>query len=362
MQIGIVYASDYDSLSPGGIRNYIVALGDSAPKSIFFTYFGIGRPEGQLNSRGDKFIPVGNLSSKPKRMKLNSFFALRLLSKKLPYFDALIFHRADNLVFTRTRRNVTKILILHGGTDNAKIVNKNKGLLSRFYKVIEIIARAKADQVFSVDPARTLPPTVNGKGVNPAPLVYDKKLFNLTGTSSNRKDFAILSRFSSEKRNSIIIEAFKKSGVEGTLHAIGDGPEMQNLNKLAGSANVIFHGFLKPEEISEMFKHKVGRLLSASDCEGFPLAFLEATACGCETIGLDAPGVTSALNYLGGKVVRDERDLQKSFQTPITLSDTDKISGLGRAPEEFWSTLRREIPSASDKFPTAKSNGTTMKK
>jgi glycosyltransferase involved in cell wall biosynthesis len=362
INVGIVYPSDYETISPGGIRNYILAMSNHLPESVNLTYYGLDTEHHKREIRGNPFVSMGSLSSKPKFMKTNVFFAWRLRSRRISGNEVLIFHRADNLLAARIARQTLKVLILHGGTDNIKIINKNKGLFSHLYKFIEVIARAKADLVLSVDPNRTLPAVVRGKGVSRAPLVYDRGLFNSVDVSSERKDFAILGRFATEKRHHLVIKAFRDSNVAGTLHAIGDGPEIEKLQEAAGSSKVVFHGFLEPEQIAKLLKDKVGRLITASECEGFPLALLEAGACGCEIVGLDAPGVTNAIEELGGLVLTTQEQLMDSFSHPPISNFYDRAVQLGSSLEDFWSSLLIGLSPNPPSEAFANRSGTSTKK
>lgn len=100
--------------------------------------------------------------------------------------------------------------------------------------------------------------------------------------------FCFAGRLEDEKGVRRIIEAFKllndkdKEKVK-EVHFIGNGPNMDVYKSLAHGFNInfIFHGFLKFDDLFEIFKKSHFFLLPSSASEGFPKVIAEALNFGC---------------------------------------------------------------------------------
>ncbi|MBI4214397.1 glycosyltransferase family 4 protein [archaeon] len=99
---------------------------------------------------------------------------------------------------------------------------------------------------------------------------------------NSRRDFDLLyvGRLAKVKRLDWMIRA--ASEINASLAIVGDGPELENLQKLSDElkAEVAFFGRKPNEETPKYYaRAKVAALTSKS--EGFPLTAIEAIACGC---------------------------------------------------------------------------------
>lgn len=98
--------------------------------------------------------------------------------------------------------------------------------------------------------------------------------------------FCFAGRLEDEKGVRRIIEAFEMLNYKDKVkevHFIGNGPNMDVYKSLAHSSNIhfIFHGFLKFDDLFEIFKKSHFFLLPSSASEGFPKVIAEALNFGC---------------------------------------------------------------------------------
>lgn len=104
------------------------------------------------------------------------------------------------------------------------------------------------------------------------------------GKEENR--ILCVGRLSKEKGHVYLIDAFKKCNKKDWyLDIVGDGPEMDNLKRIAiGNSNIVFHGF--QSDINPFLsKSKIFVLPSLSEC--YPLALIEAMSVGKCCISTD---------------------------------------------------------------------------
>lgn len=120
-------------------------------------------------------------------------------------------------------------------------------------------------------------------------------------------------RFYNPKGADVLVEAFYKSGIEGKLVLVGDGPFRGKLEKMAKSFNiedrVVFLGAMEATpEVYNMFDLCV----VPSQKGGFDNVVIEAMACGIPTVATRATGI--------GEIAKNGRDLV------ITNIDSDSIA------------------------------------
>lgn len=99
----------------------------------------------------------------------------------------------------------------------------------------------------------------------------------------------------------VVIEAFSRvrAGLpEARLMIIGDGPELDNLRRLASRRglgdSVEFTGRLANERMVEVL-NRSHLFLNASPKEGWGLTVIEANACGVPVVGSDRPGLRDSI-------------------------------------------------------------------
>ena len=158
-----------------------------------------------------------------------------------------------------------------------------------------------------------------------ATIVYppvDLKKFS-TGLSTNREtkntksqasktlNYITTSRQVNWKRLDICVKACLKTGANLTL--IGDGPEHNNLVKIAnGAPNITFLPTMSQDELKKYLEQSDVYLFPS--CEPFGLAPIEAMACGVPVI---AYGKGGALDYIKPKI----NGMFFERQTPASLAE-----------------------------------------
>lgn len=108
--------------------------------------------------------------------------------------------------------------------------------------------------------------------------------------SSREKRFLFVGRLSEQKNLKNLIRAF--SQMELGLDLYGAGELEDELRELAAdvSANVVFKGRVKNEELPEIY-NRYKYFILPSFYEGMPKTLLEAMACGCICFGTDVAGI-----------------------------------------------------------------------
>lgn len=118
------------------------------------------------------------------------------------------------------------------------------------------------------------------------------------------------------------------------LDIVGDGPERENLKKLAfGSPNIHFHGELPRKQALEMLA-STDIFITTNDYSNVSNSLLEAMAAGKTIIALDT-GMTGGIIHDGenGILVRDENLLTSALYRAIEDSITREM--LGNHAKEF---------------------------
>lgn len=98
----------------------------------------------------------------------------------------------------------------------------------------------------------------------------------------------------SEKRVDVLLEAWKSSGVGGTLTLLGEGPERPSLERLASSLGtpVSFKGV---QDDPTSFQREADIMVLPSDAEGMSNALIEAMVAGCACIATHVGGNVDCL-------------------------------------------------------------------
>jgi glycosyltransferase involved in cell wall biosynthesis len=182
-------------------------------------------------------------------------------------------------------------------------------------------------------------------GINPASIALvrcgvDSSAWQTLPPRSTEPLFVVLGRLVANKRVEILLRAWERvrPAIGGRLLVVGDGPERERLQALAGQG-VIFAGHVDDPQKWRMLASS-WLLLNASMREGWGIAVMEAAASGTPSIGFDVPGIRDAISDgLSGVLVDDEEGLVATW---IRLAqDGDERSRLGdgarhRAGEFSW--------------------------
>jgi glycosyltransferase involved in cell wall biosynthesis len=167
------------------------------------------------------------------------------------------------------------------------------GLKGSFGRMVEKASAQMPDQIISVSrrtagalksdgvPARKVLVVTNG-----IPFERISRIAPSHGTS----DVVFTGRLITDKHVDVLLHACAATERKIGLCILGDGPEKERLEKLAGELNITdttcFAGFLEEEEL--IARMKAARLfVLPSSREGFSITTLEAMACGLPIVTVD---------------------------------------------------------------------------
>lgn len=186
-------------------------------------------------------------------------------------------------------------------------ISRDDGSLA-FQDRLKRIALNKADGVIAVSSAMRDKFFPNAIVIgNP----FRHELFKVLDTDRPPLSFVFLGRLVSEKGVHIALESLKKIKEEMvsqlgdlTFRIIGDGPELENLEKLVRELElddqVIFEGRKQGSELVELL-NAAKYILIPSRWEGFGNVALEGMACGCLPFASDTGGLLDAVGDAGVK-------------------------------------------------------------
>lgn len=338
MKVAVLYATDFASISPGGIQNFITRVGRFAPPDMDITYIGLGEPR-SLPRPGDNFLSVGDAG----RGSVNGAF-LRGLSRVRQSFsgeyDLLVAHRAEHVLALPAR--VPTALTLHGGSWNA--LHANNRLFGLAYPAIEATACRLASSVLSVDAsghtwlARKLAGTI-------LPIATPASETFRTATSPPARDDLLLtaSRLVPEKR----IDRLIRLAAEGRRRLVifGDGPSRAQLERLAQEvdADVDFRGTVDSNQLAAEYREG-GIFCLSSAFEGYPLAAVEAATSGLPVVGVESSAV-SQLEFLGAVSTSSVAEALEVIENGRAGAIAPERAWRAHSPESvaaaFWDHVRR---------------------
>ena len=172
-------------------------------------------------------------------------------------------------------------------------------------------------------------PSVNFKAKNAL-----KKLYGI-----KNKSLIFQGRLSYEKSLDIVLKAFalmlkKDPGLQ--LMMVGDGPEKNNLEKLADKLkikdHVIFTGYIPyGKKIVEIYQAN-DIYLPASKSENMPMSILEAMACGLPIIAVKERGLAELIKSgVNGFFVKTDNPKNMAEKTLDLLADSDSMEKISQS-------------------------------
>ncbi|GAB3196385.1 hypothetical protein GCM10027261_18980 [Geodermatophilus arenarius] len=337
MDVGVVYATDFGLLSPGGIARFVARIGAQAPSDLRITYYLAGEPA-ELPRATDGAVIVHTAG---RRGPLNARFSAGLWSRRqeLARHDVVICHRPEYVPCLP--REAKTVLVLHGGSWNAWRFGRR--LFGLAYHVAEIPGCALSDLVISVDPA-SLSRAARSvtRRLVPTRAPVDDVFAPGPKSSNGCRRLLVAARLVPEKRIPILFEVAHDVGLPVTV--MGDGPERRRLERLAASLELdtTFLGAVTPLQIRDEYL-RGGILAMATKAEGYPLAVAEALSVGVPAVGLHGPGLTQLQPY-GLSLFRSPRDLSAGVRALLSTSDLD---GRAERAVRAWQDHRAEVVAES---------------
>jgi glycosyltransferase involved in cell wall biosynthesis len=183
-----------------------------------------------------------------------------------------------------------------------------------------------------------------------AKVIYppvDTDFFNLGKESSDKeKYFLVVSRFLPYKKIDLVIEAFKKNGIN--LKIVGDGPQKKYLKKISHSSkNIFFEGSVSQEKLRAFYQN--AQALIFPQVEDFGIVAAEAIACGAPVLAYKKGGALEIVEKGISGMFFDEQTpesinecIEKFFQTKF---DKEKIrkSALKFSEENFLKNIKNFV-------------------
>ncbi len=325
IRIAIVYATDLERTSLGGIASGLRELVGHLDERFRLTLVGVGEGGGgeevhkRIDGRDLTIIPVLPSSYRPGLLPLNIIFTARLFR-----FKARVLQQAD-LVHPRRMESAIPfiigkrkpvILTVHGASKFLVLVQTGLlrwRLVQKIYDLVEGFVLSRVDKVIFVsnegfeyyceryprlrNKFLVIPNSIDVSSFSP----IDRSLArSMHGVSASDLVVVYVGRLSREKRVELLLEAFARVVRErpvARLLIAGEGPEREPLCQRVASlglSNVRFLGMLT--------RDGVRALLSCADVfvlpslfEGFPNAVLEALSCGVPVVAADVGGVREIL-------------------------------------------------------------------
>lgn len=325
IRVGLVYASDFETMSPGGIAGSIEETVAALGGAVEFVAVGIRKAGGGPQGRflvGGRPLRLLAVMSAPRRfpwIPLNVEFTARLFplrSRILRSVDLIHVHRMELAIPFLAGKRRPVLLTIHGASKHHAYCTTGLlrwGLVRRLYDVVEGWVLARVDRVICVSEDglayyRRKFPALAHKFLR-IPNAFKLEGRGRVSRPAARREYglgdgqiavAFAGRLGAEKQVDRLVDAFAelaREAPQATLLIAGDGPErgavMERVARL-GVPNVRFLGMLP--------RSGVARVLAAADVlvlpsrfEGFPMVVLEALSEGVPVVATRVGGVTEIL-------------------------------------------------------------------
>ncbi len=156
------------------------------------------------------------------------------------------------------------------------------------------------------------------------------------------KNLVYMGRIGYEKSIDDVIKAtaiIKQKIPDIRLEIIGDGPEKENLRKLAEelglSKNVSFSGFLHGQELVRALQ-KADVFLLGSKSENMPLSVLEAMAVGLPIVAVSSLGLLEIVaGGENGFLISPDNPKEMAEKTILLLNDQEKLKKFSEKSREM---------------------------
>jgi len=149
----------------------------------------------------------------------------------------------------------------------------------------------------------------------------EKQLLEIPAASHKVKTFLTIARLVADKNIDVVIGAFQQLKSTGNkLYIVGDGPEKNNLMKMAANDDhIIFTGHVSNDRISEYFETADCIIISHYDFETGPLTGVEAMAAGRMIISAKTGAMQERLPFSNFWFDNDKSNLAVQMQAVVML-------------------------------------------
>ena len=289
------------SLRLGGAEKVLITILNHIDRSKYILSLALVKSEGSLVSELPRDVRLIDFDSKRTRFIIFNYIKLIWLSKPDIIFSTLghlnllciafKFILPSNIKFVCRETNIPSIK--YQRLANYSLYVAMYKLLYKRYDLINCQSQdMKNDLINNFNVPSTIVTVINnpcdinkikkGIKINNEKLNFSSKKYNLlaVGSLSYQKGYDLLLK---------IIKTMNDDKFHLTI--IGDGPEKNNLKKLADQLNIIDKiDFLGLVNNPYPYMTQADLLLLSSRYEGFPNVVLESMACGTPVISFNCPG------------------------------------------------------------------------
>lgn len=155
-------------------------------------------------------------------------------------------------------------------------------------------------------------------------------IFTNKSINTSREDFFLFVGRLEEKKGILELVRVFQTMKEATLHIVGDGPLMEEINTKA-SKNVLIFGQLSKEKVHEQLATCQALIFPSKWFEGMPMTILEAFANATPVIASKIGTMTEMIiDGVNGTLfeINDEDDLKRKIEWHQTHKTEAKIMGL----------------------------------
>jgi glycosyltransferase involved in cell wall biosynthesis len=196
--------------------------------------------------------------------------------------------------------------------------------------------RARAIEL-GADPAVT---RVMPMGARLATLGHDVVTEPVPSAQGGPLRLLAVGRLVEKKGFDILLRALRDVSFPFELEIVGDGPEREHLEALAGDMPVAFAGQLGREDLAQRYLGSdiavfPSRRARSGDQDGLPVAMLEAMGAGTAIVATDLPGLNEALQAdVSGLIVPEGDELALTRSLDRLAANPDLRADLGAAARE----------------------------
>lgn len=363
MHVIFVSAIDPPKAKPSGTKSYVLNIINMLiEKGMQASLIGVSHQPSQPFNPEYSFIPV----VKDKKISSYKFLfnlLIHVLFQRIPKDGIIHVQRPeDALPFLLFHKKNPKVYTVHGNNFKNMNVLKHGKLISSIIDFIDDFAIQRVNKVIVVDEKTKHYyvkkfPWLHAK-INVIPVGIDTDIFRPRNKNALREKYNFdrdknivlyVGRYNKEKGLDLLIRSFRwvqKEMTDCKLVLVGEGPEKQNLRKLAeGTKGVVFMDPLPHEKIPEIL-NCANVFALCSLYEGMPTVVLESLACGIPVVSTDVGDVHKVVrDGKTGYIVKTRTEEEISTKLIKVLSNSDKFKEncVEIAKEYSWDKIAEKI-------------------
>ena len=332
-----LFYSITDPDRPGGVEAIFAAVMAHAAAK--------GLPTVELRSRASgkaEACPLALRDDPRRRIHVPSLLNLAgVLARHRPTVVNVHFVTAEAIYFVLLRRLFRYRLVLSfHGSDLRLPVPLSSAFMPRLLRGCDaatVVSSELRDRLLEL-------PGAAAEKVHLVPNGVDAGFWTPPERPRNGRTLVAAGRLEPVKGFDLLISAFARiagSRPDARLVLAGEGSERQRLTRQAEAAGIAdrveFAGFLEPAALRARYR-EADLFVLPSRSEGFPVALLEAMACGLPAVAADVGGVAEILTPESGRTVPagDVAALAQALDRALDAGDAQRAAAR-RVAERFSS-------------------------